>query len=153
MNPSTNNNQQQGGEYMKRQALMILLGGVFFAACTSSTSVSTLSEVQGEWELQAFELNDGSAQQVPNPENYTIRFSADGNAHAQVDCNVCNGSYQTEGNSINFGLMACTLAACPPGSLDSQYQAALGSTSTFVRSGSELSLGYAGGTMRFTLSE
>ena len=138
---------------MKRHALMILIGGALFAACNSSTSVSTLSDVQGEWELQAFELNDGSLQQVPNPENYTMLFSADGNAHAQVDCNVCNGSYETEGNSINFGLMACTLAACPPGSLDSQYQAALGSTSTYVRSGSDLSLGYAGGTMRFIVSE
>lgn len=139
---------------MKRQAWMILLlGGALFAACTSSTSVSDVSGVQGEWALQAFELNDGTAQQVPNPENYTIQFLADGNAHAQVDCNVCNGSYETEGNSISFGLMACTLAACPPGSLDSQYQAALGSTSTFVRSGSELSLGYAGGTMRYSLSE
>jgi len=153
MTSFTNNNQQQGGEHMKRQALIILVGGALFAACTSSTSVSTLSEVQGEWELQAFELNDGSLQQVPDPENYTILFSADGNAHAQVDCNVCNGPYETEGNAINFGLMACTLAACSPGSLDSQYQAALGSTSTFVRSGSELSLGYAGGTMRFTISE
>ena len=37
--------------------------------------------------------------------------------------------------------------------MNPRYQAALGSTSTFVRSGSELSLGYAGGTMRFTISE
>ncbi len=138
---------------MKRQALMILVGGALFAACNSSTSVSTLSDVQDEWALQAFELNDGSLQQVPDPENYTILFSADGNAHAQVDCNVCNCSYETDGNSINLGQMACTLAACPPGSLDSQYQAALSSTSAFVRKGAELSLGYTGGTMRFTVSE
>jgi heat shock protein HslJ len=138
---------------MKGHALMILLAGALLASCESSTSVSSLSEVQGEWQLQAFELNDGSIQPVPNPENYTIRFAPDGNAHAQVDCNVCNGSFETEGNSISVGVMACTLAACPPGSLDAQYQTALGSMSTFVRSGSELSIRYAGGTMRFELSE
>ena len=138
---------------MKRHALMILLTGALLVSCESSTSVSSLSDVQGEWQLQAFELDGGSVQLVSDPENYTIRFGADGNAQAQVDCNVCNGPYETEGNSISIGVMACTLAACPPGSLDTQYQAALGSLSTFVRSGSELSIRYAGGTMRFELSE
>ena len=137
---------------MKRNSLIILLAAGLMAACESSTSTSDLSELQGVWELQAFELDDGSVQEVPDPQNYTLRFEADGSVAAKVDCNRCNGSYETEGNSITFGLMACTLAACLPGSLDQQFLAALGSVTSFVRTGAELSMRYAGGTMRFRVS-
>jgi hypothetical protein len=34
-----------------------------------------------------------------------------------------------------MGLVACTLAACPPGSLDGEYLRALGSASTFELAG------------------
>ncbi len=137
---------------MKRNNMMILLAVWLMAACESSTSTSELSEVQGIWELQAFELDNGNVQEVPDTQNYTVTFEADGSVHAEVDCNVCNGSYETEGNSITTGLMACTLAACPPGSLDFQFQTALGSATSFVRTGGELSIRYAGGTMRFRVS-
>ena len=137
---------------MKRNSLIILLAAGLMAACESSTSTSDLSQVEGVWELQAFELNDGSVQQVPDTQTFTLSFEADGSVHAEVDCNRCNGSYETEGNSITMGLMACTLAACPPGSLDHQFQTALGSATSFVRTGVELSVRYAGGTMRFRAS-
>jgi len=137
---------------MKRNSLIILLAAGLMAACESSTSTSDLSELQGVWELQAFELDDGSVQEVPDPQNYTLSFEADGSVAAKVDCNRCNGSYETEGNSVTFGLMACTLAACLPGSLDHQFQTALGSATSFVRTGEELSVRYAGGTMRFRAS-
>ena len=137
---------------MKRNNLILLLAAWLMAACDSSTSMSDLSEVEGVWELQAFELNDGSVQQVPDTQTFTLSFEADGSVHAEVDCNRCNGSYETEGNSITMGLMACTLAACPPGSLDHQFQTALGSATSFVRTGVELSVRYAGGTMRFRAS-
>ena len=137
---------------MKRNSLIILLAAGLMAACESSTSTSDLSQVEGVWELQVFELNDGSVQQVPDTQTFTLSFEADGSVHAEVDCNRCNGSYETEGNSITMGLMACTLAACPPGSLDHQFQTALGSATSFVRTGVELSVRYAGGTMRFRAS-
>jgi heat shock protein HslJ len=142
----------KGETVMNRNNLVILLAVWLMAACESSTSTSELSEVQGTWELQAFELDNGNVQEVPDPQSYTLSFEADGSVQAKVDCNRCNGSYETEGNSITFGLMACTLAACPPGSLDQQFQAALGSVTSFVRSGAELSMRYAGGTMRFRVS-
>ena len=137
---------------MKRNSLIILLAAGLMAACESSTSTSDLSEIQGVWELLAFELNDGSVQQVPDTQTFTLSFEVDGSVHSQVDCNRCNGSYETEGNSISLGLMACTLAACLPGSLDHQFQTALGSATSFVRTGEELSVRYAGGTMRFRAS-
>jgi heat shock protein HslJ len=136
---------------MTRNHLIILLAASLMAACDSSTSPVDLSEVEGVWELEAFLLDDGSVQDVPDAQDFALGFEAGGSVHAQVDCNVCNGSYEAEGNSIKLGLLACTLVACRPGSLDHQFQTALGSASSFVRSGSELSIRYAGGTMRFRL--
>jgi len=136
---------------MKRTHLTILLAASLLAACDSSTSTSDLSEVDGVWGLEAFELDDGSVQDVPDTQTFTLSFQSDGRVHAEVDCNVCNGSYKTEGNAITFGLLACTLAACPPGTLDREFQTALGSAGSFVRVGSELSIRYAGGTMKLRL--
>jgi heat shock protein HslJ len=136
---------------MKRNNLIVLLAAWLMAACDSTTSMSDLSDVEGSWELQSFDLNDGSVLEVPDGQTFTLNFDADGNVHAQVDCNVCNGSFQTDGDSISLGLLACTLVACSPASLDHQFQTALSSATSFVRTGSELSIRYAGGTMRFRL--
>jgi len=134
-----------------RRMMVILLAAWLMAACDSSTSTGDLSEVEGVWELQAFDLDDGSVQEVPDTQTYTLSFEADGSVQARVDCNLCSGSYEAEGNSIQVGLLACTLVACPPGSLDHQFQAALGSATSFLRTGSALSIRYAGGRMRFRL--
>lgn len=136
---------------MQRTHLTILLAASLLAACDSSTSTSGVSELGGVWELEAFELNDGSVQDVPDTQTFTLSFQSDGRVHAEVDCNVCNGSYETAGNSITFGLFACTLAACPPNSLDREFQTALENAGSFVRAGAELSIRYAGGTMKFRL--
>ena len=136
---------------MKRSNLIILLAAALVGACDSSTSTSDLSAVEGLWELESFELDNGNIQEVPDSQTFTLTFETDGSVHAQVDCNRCNGSYAAEGNTLKLGPLACTLVACPPGSLDHQFQTALGSATSFVRTGSELSIRYAGGAMRFRL--
>ena len=72
--------------------------------------------------------------------------------NVRADCNGCSGGYQTEGNTIAIGNMACTLAYCGDASLDSQYTQALSSASTFARNGDQLLLSYSEGTMRFLAS-
>jgi len=136
---------------MKRNNLIILLAASLMSACDSATSTPDLSEVEGVWDLEAFQLDNGSVQDVPDAQTFTLSFEAGGSVHAQVDCNSCSGSYEVDGDSIKLGLLACTRAACPSGSLDHQFQTALGSATTFARTGSELSIRYAGGTMRFQL--
>jgi heat shock protein HslJ len=134
---------------------MILLGGLALSlsSCNTVTEPSATFEAQGNWQLQSFVLDDGSTIQVPNPENYTIQFGADGALNVKADCNLCNGSYEsTFGNNLEIGLLACTLAHCGPESLDFRYTSALGSTSSFRREGDELILDYSGGTMNFTVS-
>ena len=137
---------------MKKYAGIILLAGWALASCDSGTSNSEVSELQGDWQLQSFALNDGRTVPVPNPEAYTVRFDADGSVNVRTDCNRCSGAYETEGNNIEIGLLACTVAFCGDASLDSQYTAAISGASSFVRNGNELLLSYSGGTMRFQVS-
>jgi heat shock protein HslJ len=137
---------------MKKYGMLLLLATFAVASCDTATTPSSVSDVQGEWQLQGFELNNGSTVTIPNPEKFTARFDADDAVHLTVDCNVCNGSYEAKGNSLTLGLLACTLAYCGDDSLDSDYMAALGSVSTYARQGAELRMNYADGTMRFALS-
>jgi heat shock protein HslJ len=91
---------------------------------------------------------------VPDPENYTIRFDADGRVNVQADCNLCNGSYQTDGTGLTIGPLACTRAFCPPPSLGNLYTAVLGTTTSFQRTGEQLFINYAGGgAMAFSLAD
>lgn len=138
---------------MKKYGLFLLLAGFALVSCDTATLPSSVSDVQGEWELQAFELNNGSTVTIPNPEKFTVRFDLDDNVNLTVDCNVCRGSYEAEGNSLTIGLLACTLAYCGDDSLDSQYMAALGSISNYARQGRALRMDYADGTMQFLLSQ
>jgi heat shock protein HslJ len=124
-------------------------------ACDSSNSTTSpdaaLEDPTGDWALQSFRLADGSTIPVPDPSHYTLDLGAseDGRAHLRADCNLCNGGYELSGSTLVFGPMACTLAACPPGSLERDYLVALGSTTTYRRSGNALELDYDGGVLHF----
>jgi len=88
---------------------------------------------------------------VHNPENYTLRFQADGTAFMQFDCNRGSGGYELSGNQISFGPMVSTRMACPPESQDFVYMSQLEKiTSYFVQDGNLfLEMPYDSGTMRF----
>jgi heat shock protein HslJ len=130
---------------------------IFVAAlggCESTTSTTELSTPQtpsplGSWSLTAFDLAGGQTVLVPAPERYLLELGAEDDAHVRADCNFCNGSYRISGSTLGMGLLACTLAACPPGSLDGEYLRALGSASSFVVEDGALSLIYPEGVLRF----
>lgn len=138
---------------MTKYLWMILIAAWACTSCDSGASTSSLFEAQGRWQLQNFALDDGSTTEIPFPENYTIRFNADGNAQVRADCNLCTGDYQVESTTLTIGLLACTRAFCGPDSFDNQYIAALSSTSSYTRRGDELSLDYTGGAMRFVVDD
>jgi len=125
------------------------------AACDTSESTtspdSATEDPTGAWALQSFQLDDGSIIPVPDPSSYTLDLGTTDaeRAHIRGDCNVCNSSYEVSGATITFGVMGCTRAACPPGSLERDYLFALGSASTYQRPGDTLSLTYDGGVLRF----
>ena len=128
--------------------LFVLMG------CESTTSRTELETAQraspvGSWSLTAFDLAGGRTVLVPAPERYLLELREDGEAHVRADCNFCNGTYRSSGAEIEMGLLACTLAACPPGSLDGDYLRALGSSSSYVRAEGELAIVYRDGVLRF----
>jgi heat shock protein HslJ len=63
----------------------------------------------------------GSDDKVLTPDDsakYTIAFGTDGSVSARVDCNRGRGTWKSSGpNQLQFGPLALTRAACPPGSL------------------------------------
>ncbi len=132
-------------------ALFLLL---LTGACESTTSTTelrtpTLATPVGSWSLRAFDLAGGQTVLVPAPERYQLSLEQDGDAHVRADCNFCNGGYRATGTELEMGLLACTLAACPPGSLDGEYLRALGSANTFELTERDLSVAYPGGVLRF----
>ena len=58
---------------------------------------------------------------INDPENYTIILNSDGTMNIKADCNQANTTYELNNGEITVGLMAQTLAFCPPGSLSDQF--------------------------------
>ena len=118
------------------------------AGCDSDDN--TPSELIALWQLQEFILADGTVTTVDDPAKYTMDFQADGNVNIRTDCNRCNGSYAVDGDNLSFGPLACTIAACLPGSFDGQFQVALSTVSGYEIVDGSLFLRYAGGELRLT---
>jgi heat shock protein HslJ len=129
---------------------LVVLGTiiVFAAACSSGTSPSELWQAQGMWKLQAI----GSST-IPNPDSYTLHFSGDGRVQVRADCNHCSGGYETNGNAITIGPLACTRAYCGDDSFFDAYVAGLTSASAFARRGETLELTSSAGSMSFRVSQ
>jgi heat shock protein HslJ len=142
---------------MKRRSLIfmvVLTVALVASACSSSGSSpsAAASSVEGSWQWTAStEAVPASQSVVPDPENYTITFNADGTAAIKADCNNVTATYTTDGSSMTITLGASTLAMCAEGSLDAIYTAGLGKVATYAVSGDELTLTFAddAGTMTF----
>lgn len=124
-----------------------LAAGMISTGCSDSDN-DPPSGLYTVWQLQDFTLGDGTVTAVDDSTKYTIEFRTDGTVTVRADCNTCNGGFTADDERINLGAMACTLAACPPGSFDAQYQAALGTASEYDLA-PQLLWDYEGGTMRF----
>ena len=73
------------------------------------------------WQLVRFQGGDGTLIVPAEPARYTLAFGADGVANVRFDCNRGRGGWKSAGrNQLEFGPMALTRAACPPGSLHDQ---------------------------------
>lgn len=140
----------------RKLAILCLLtalaaGPALFMGCSSGGDPP--EELFTNWVLQEFTLDGGDATAVPGGQSYIVTFAGDGSASVRSDCNLCNGPFSADENSLSFGLMTCTLAECEPNSLDTQFQAALATVSSFEIADGELFLDYEGGVMRFTSAE
>ncbi len=122
---------------------VLLVGACSSSSSSSSSPSSSASGLTGKtWQWTASTTKVPASQSVvPDPENYTITFNADGTFAAKADCNQLAGGYTTTssgGLTITPGPM--TLAACGDASLDELYVAGLGATQGYAISGNELKL-------------
>ncbi len=104
------------------------------------------------WSWQGTQMREGTRITPDAPERYTLEFQPGGKANIRADCNRGSTSYVLTGNALNFGPIALTRAACPPGSRDAEFVKNLDAVSAQVFQGNELVLTLKGdaGSMRFT---
>jgi para-nitrobenzyl esterase len=96
-------------------ALFILL---LASACAAPQLGGSLSG--SSWQLVRFQGGDGKVSVPTEPARYTIAFGDD-IVNVRFDCNRGRGAWKSAGkNQLEFGPMALTRAACPPGSLHDQ---------------------------------
>jgi len=91
-----------------------------------TSSANPIQDIIWQW-LSVTNQSTGEVTSVPNPENYTITFHADGILDGKADCNNFTGSYTQENGGIIITLGASTMAYCGDTSLDQQYLSLLGS--------------------------
>jgi heat shock protein HslJ len=107
------------------------------------------------WELQQIQMNDG-AQIVPDqPQNYTLEFTEGGEVFIQADCNRAAGAFNLVDGRIAITLGPTTTAACPDGSLDTQFLSNLNNANMLFFEGDDMfiDLAYGSGTMQFSPAE
>jgi heat shock protein HslJ len=76
-----------------------------------------LIDITWQW-VRRDDSSGNTTLTVPDPQNYTVLFNADGTFNAQLDCNNGNGRYATpSAGAIFMELGAMTMAACREDSL------------------------------------
>jgi heat shock protein HslJ len=85
----------------------------------ASTSADSIQEIIWQWSSVTNQTT-GEGTTVPDAENYTITFHADGTLDGKADCNQFSGTYSQE-NGFIITLGASTMAYCGDASLDQQY--------------------------------
>jgi len=114
----------------------------------TASSSDSIQNVVWQW-LSVTNQSTGEVTNVPNPENYTISFNADGTLDGKADCNNFTGTYSQENGGIIITLGASTKAYCGDTSLDQQYLTLLGSVVAGGPDGAGgLALENAGGEQR-----
>ncbi len=119
------------------------------AQTTAATPVTQaeIVNIVWQWTSVADRATD-QTQTVPNPEDYTIVFNANGTLTGRADCNTFGGVYaQESGFTIKLG--PSTMAYCGEASLDATYLQLLSSVAAGGPDGAgNLALETAGGAQR-----
>jgi heat shock protein HslJ len=135
---------------MKKTGFVLLAALALTFACGSDNTTGPTGQLFGiQWKLQAFDFGSGTVVDVPVPDDYRVLFRTDGDLEVRADCNGCGGTFEVKGNGISIDIHICTLIACPEGSLDGEFKAALQSVTRYQLGGTELTLFFPGGKLLF----
>jgi heat shock protein HslJ len=109
------------------------------AACRRGNSIEGIV-----WQWTAMQETVPASQSiVPNPENYTITFNADGSVNIKADCNQVSGTYTMNGSDLAITLGSSTRAFCGEDSQDQIYLTSLGKVSSYAVEADGLQLKFA----------
>jgi heat shock protein HslJ len=127
-----------------KKHLAILLTAILLSVTACTTGVEDTSNADPELNVDSdingitwlWERFDDTAEinniVVDDPTLYTFLLNADGTYTVKADCNLANGNYTLEGNSIKFEAGPTTLAECGPDSLYNNFLIDLSNVVTFV---------------------
>jgi heat shock protein HslJ len=128
-----------------------LLGAV---ACVSPSNGPGVPPLTGTvWELQQIQMNDGTLLSANPPQNYTAEFADDGQVFVQADCNRAIGQFtEASDGRLSVQMGPTTMAACPEGSIGSQFLQAMGNSNLYFFQDEDLfiDLKFDSGTMQFS---
>jgi heat shock protein HslJ len=122
-------------------------------ATQPQAAANSLQQLSGKvWQWTKTAYNDGKTIAVPAPASYTIEFLADGKVTVKADCNNVLGSFTADASNMTITLGPSTMAACPPGSLDSEYLKELSDVAQYLIQDGSLVLNFKmdSGGMTFT---
>jgi para-nitrobenzyl esterase len=103
---------------------ILFLIGVLLAAsgCAQLAPQSQPESLAGtSWRLVRFQGGDDTVRIPDDKSKYMLAFGTDGTFNVRFDCNRGRGGWKSPGpKQLEFGAMALTRAACPPGSMHDQ---------------------------------
>jgi heat shock protein HslJ len=98
------------------------------------------------WQLVQIHNADGTSVRPDDPSKYTLEFEADGSLVARLNCNRGHGTWKsTSPGQIELGVMAVTMAACLPPSLDTRMAKDLGAVHSYAIENGHLHLNLSTG--------
>jgi heat shock protein HslJ len=115
------------------------------------TSVYTGDLIGPAWAMYKIPGADGSTVTMEDPDNYTVRFNADGTLDVKSDCNTGVGVYRLKSdNRITIDLTSGSSKDCGSESYSELFFERLESASSYEIDGDEMSLALtSGGSMQF----
>jgi len=114
-------------------------------ALSCAPTLATQADTRGlggtSWQLVQIQSMDDKTSAPDDRAMYTMAFSADGRVAMRIDCNRGSGTWKSEGPSqLEFGPLAMTRAACPPGSLHDRIVTDLAYVRSYILKGGHLYL-------------
>lgn len=123
-------------------SLLVLV--LLFSSCSDPTSNSyeklLESLIGANWQLSHITEAGLTIATPQNDSLYTIHFTEENNLEIKDNCNLCNGAYTTNDNSISFENPSCTLALCASTKLNTTLSAELVNVESFRIVDGELQL-------------
>jgi heat shock protein HslJ len=121
--------------------LTLTSGATVITLTDEEVAVPDASLTGTVWQLDAI-TEGASVSSVPAGVTADIAFDAKGTLHANLGCNIGNGSYTVEGDTLQIGPLATTRKACEGAASDveSAMLSVLDGPVTYTIDGSQLTL-------------